>query len=160
VAAINGSAVGGGFELALACHYRICVNDPKTQLGLPEASLGLLPGLGGVVRMNLLLGLVKSQPYLQEGRLFAPDHGFKLGVMDQLVVDQTELLGAARSWILSGPEAVQPWDRPDYDVPGGRLVSLHWMPGSRPLRINCWLKRMVATLRLNDFVVFDYRDER
>ncbi len=120
VAAINGSAVGGGFELALACHYRICINEAKTQLGLPEASLGLLPGLGGVVRMNLLLGLINSQTYLQEGKLFNPAHAYEQGLVHALVNDQVELLNAAREWILSRPHALQPWDQPDYNVPGGR----------------------------------------
>jgi len=120
VAAINGSAVGGGFELALACHYRVCIDNAKIQLGLPEASLGLLPGLGGVVRMNLLLGLIDSQPYLQEGILFNPAHAFEKGMLHQLVNNQVELLNAARQWILSRPVALQPWDMPDYKVPGGR----------------------------------------
>ncbi len=138
VAAINGSAVGGGFELALACHYRICIDDPKTQLGLPEASLGLLPGLGGVVRMNLLLGLIESQPYLQTGKLFNPTYGFKAGMVDQLVADPTALMQAARSWILSGPDAIQPWDRDGYQVPGGR-------PGVPEL--DAWIATAMDTLR-------------
>ena len=138
VAAINGSAVGGGFELALACHYRVCINDAKIQLGLPEASLGLLPGLGGVVRMNLLLGLIESQHYLQEGRLFNPAHGFDAGLVDQLVTDSNELMQAARAWILSGSGAVQPWDRADYQVPGGR-------PGSPEL--DAWIATAMDTLR-------------
>jgi 3-hydroxyacyl-CoA dehydrogenase/enoyl-CoA hydratase/3-hydroxybutyryl-CoA epimerase len=138
VAAINGSAVGGGFELALACHYRVCINDPKTQLGLPEASLGLLPGLGGVVRMNLLLGLIGSQSYLQEGQLFNPAHGFDAGMVDQLVTDSTALMQAARTWILSGSAAVQPWDRVDYQVPGGR-------PGTPEL--DAWTTTAMDTLR-------------
>lgn len=138
VAAINGSAVGGGFELALACHYRVCINDAKIQLGLPEATLGLLPGLGGVVRMNLLLGLIESQHYLQEGRLFNPVHGFEAGMVDRLVTDSTELMQAARAWILSGPGAVQPWDRADYQVPGGR-------PGTPGL--DAWLATAMEALR-------------
>lgn len=138
VAAINGSAVGGGFELALACHYRVCINDPKTQLGLPEASLGLLPGLGGVVRMNLLLGLIASQHYLQEGRLFNPAHALQAGMVDQLVTDSTELMQAARTWILSGAGAVQPWDRADYQVPGGR-------PGASEL--DAWIATAMDALR-------------
>lgn len=138
VAAINGSAVGGGFELALACHYRVCVNDPKIQLGLPEASLGLLPGLGGVVRMNLLLGLIDSQPYLQEGKLFTPEHAGKAGLVHALVSNQTELSGAARAWILSRPVAVQPWDTPGYQVPGGR-------PGAPEL--DQWIDTAMAHLR-------------
>lgn len=138
VAAINGSAVGGGFELALACHYRVCINDPKTQLGLPEASLGLLPGLGGVVRMNLLLGLVESQSYLQEGKLFNPERAFKAGMVDQLVADAAELMRAARAWILSGPDAVQPWDRDDYQVPGAR-------PGDASL--DAWIATAMEQLR-------------
>ena len=138
VAAINGSAVGGGFELALACHYRVCVNDPKIQLGLPEASLGLLPGLGGVVRMNLLLGLIDSQPYLQEGKLFTPEHAGKAGLVHELVSNQAELSRAARAWILSSPAAVQPWDIPGYQVPGGR-------PGAPEL--DQWIGAAMARLR-------------
>ena len=138
VAAINGSAVGGGFELALACHYRICINDARTQLGLPEATLGLLPGLGGVVRMNLLLGLVESQPYLQEGRLFNPEHGFKAGLVDLLVTDSAQMMQAARAWILSCTQAVQPWDKQDYQVPGGR-------PGEPAL--DAWISTAMDRLR-------------
>lgn len=130
VAAINGSAVGGGFELALACHYRVCVKDPKTQLGLPEATLGLLPGLGGVVRMSLLLGLIDSQPYLQDGRLFNPEHAHQVGLVHALVEDNVQLINTARAWILSGPEALQVWDAPEYRVPGGRPGESepdHWI---------------------------------
>ncbi len=120
VAAIAGSAVGGGFELALACHHRICVDDSKIQLGLPEATLGLLPGLGGVVRMNWLLGVAASQPYLQEGRLFTPAHAKRAGLVDELVADAQALIERCKTWILSRAVSVQPWDQPNALMPGPR----------------------------------------
>lgn len=118
VATMAGSAVGGGFELALACHHRICVDDSKIQLGLPEATLGLLPGLGGVVRMNWLLGVAASQPYLQEGRLFTPAHAKQAGLVDELVADAQALIERCKTWILSRAASVQPWDMPNALMPG------------------------------------------
>ena len=120
VAAINGSALGGGLEIALACHHRIAVADPRIQLGLPEVTLGLLPGGGGVVRTVRLLGLVDALvKVLLEGKPYGPDDAKKIGLLDELVDNADALIPAARAWIQANPSAVQPWDRPDHALSGG-----------------------------------------
>ena len=83
VAAINGAALGGGWEICLACHHRIALNDKSVQLGLPEVTLGLLPGGGGIVRTVRMLGLEKSLPYLAEGKKSTPEAALKAGLIDQ-----------------------------------------------------------------------------
>src|SRR5471030_2531276 len=87
VAAINGAALGGGWEICLAAHWRICINDPKIELGCPEVSLGLLPGAGGVTKMVRLLGLQAALPILAEGKLMRPAEAMKLKLVDELVAD-------------------------------------------------------------------------
>ncbi|MFT4924274.1 MAG: 3-hydroxyacyl-CoA dehydrogenase/enoyl-CoA hydratase/3-hydroxybutyryl-CoA epimerase [Phenylobacterium sp.] len=123
VAGINGAALGGGFELALSCHYRIALDEPglkeKVKLGLPEVSLGLLPGAGGITRMVRLLGLQGAMPYLTLGKLFNPNHGLKLGLIDLLVNSEEQLLDAARCWIVENPRPGQPYDVKGYQIPGG-----------------------------------------
>ncbi|MGH8880124.1 MAG: 3-hydroxyacyl-CoA dehydrogenase NAD-binding domain-containing protein, partial [Stackebrandtia sp.] len=118
VAAVNGSALGGGFELALACHRRIVADLPKLRVGLPEVTLGLLPGAGGVVRVVRLLGLMAALPLLTEGKRLAPGDALSAGLVHE-VVPAGDLLSRAREWILSGPEAVQAWDVKGYKMPGG-----------------------------------------
>ena len=119
VACINGTALGGGFELALACHHRIAINDPSIQLGLPEVTLGLLPAGGGTTRMVRLLGLQNSIPYLTQGKLFKPAQGIKNGLINTLFDSEKALLPAATSWILSNPSITQPYDVKGYEMPGG-----------------------------------------
>lgn len=119
VAAINGAALGGGWELALACHYRIAINQPQVLLGLPEVTLGLLPGGGGVVRMVRLLGVEKALPYLAEGRQIRPKQALEAGLIQALAADHEDMLDQARAWILVHPEAAQPWDLKSYRMPGG-----------------------------------------
>ena len=118
VACINGAALGGGWELALACHHRIALAKGVT-LGLPEVTLGLLPGGGGVVRMSRLLGLQAALPYLTEGKQFKPQKGKELGLIDEIVETQEELVDAAITWIKANPKAQQPYDVKGYKVPGG-----------------------------------------
>ncbi|ADD43545.1 3-hydroxyacyl-CoA dehydrogenase NAD-binding domain-containing protein [Stackebrandtia nassauensis] len=118
VAAINGSAMGGGFELALACHRRIVADDPKLRVGLPEVTFGLLPGAGGVVRTVRMLGLMAALPLLTEGKRLGPADALAAGLVHE-VVPAASLLDKAREWIASGPEAVQPWDVKGYKLPGG-----------------------------------------
>ena len=72
VSLLNGTALGGGWEVALIGHHRIAIDDPKIQFGLPEVTLGLLPGASGVTKMTRHLGLMGAQPYLVEGKLFSP----------------------------------------------------------------------------------------
>ncbi len=124
VAAINGAALGGGLEIALACHHRIALDDPRTQLGLPEVTLGLLPGGGGVTRVVRMLGLSSGlMDVLLTGTRFKPSAALEKGLVDELVGTRDELVPAAKAWVLAhrdDPEAaVQPWDRPGYRMPGG-----------------------------------------
>ncbi|WP_046489340.1 3-hydroxyacyl-CoA dehydrogenase NAD-binding domain-containing protein [Pseudomonas veronii] len=123
VAAINGAALGGGWEICLACHYRVALDDQSLQLGLPEVTLGLLPGGGGVVRMVRLLGLEKALPYLLEGKKIRPRQALQAGLIDALAADRDELLAKARAWILAHPDAAQPWDNKAYQIPGGTPSS-------------------------------------
>ncbi len=119
VAAINGAALGGGWEICLACHYRVALDDKSVQLGLPEVTLGLLPGGGGVVRMVRLLGLEKALPYLLEGKKIRPAQALQAGLIDELAADRDELLAKSRAWILANLQAQQPWDNKGYQIPGG-----------------------------------------
>jgi 3-hydroxyacyl-CoA dehydrogenase/enoyl-CoA hydratase/3-hydroxybutyryl-CoA epimerase len=123
VAAINGAAMGGGFEITLACNYRLLLNQPAAQVGLPEVTLGLLPGAGGIVRLVNALGLEKALPLLLEGKRLKPVEALALGLVDELVEQPGDLLLAAKAWIKAqaGNElaAVQPWDRKGHKIPGG-----------------------------------------
>jgi 3-hydroxyacyl-CoA dehydrogenase / enoyl-CoA hydratase / 3-hydroxybutyryl-CoA epimerase len=117
VAALNGSAMGGGLEVALACHRRIAVDDPALRLAFPEVTLGLIPGAGGTQRLPRLIGIAPSMPLLMEGRPINAQDALKLGLIDE-IVDRAALMEAARRWIVSAPEPVQPWDRKNYAIPG------------------------------------------
>ncbi|WP_434695478.1 enoyl-CoA hydratase/isomerase family protein [Pseudomonas sp. Z1-14] len=119
VAAINGAALGGGWEICLACHHRVALDHPSVQIGLPEVTLGLLPGGGGVVRMVRVLGLEKALPYLLEGKRLGPQQALQAGLIDELAADRDELLAKSRAWILAHPDAIQPWDVKGYRLPGG-----------------------------------------
>lgn len=119
VAAINGAALGGGWEICLACHHRVALDDKSVQLGLPEVTLGLLPGGGGVVRMVRMLGLEKALPYLLEGKKVRPAQALQAGLIDELAADREALLAQARAWVLANPEVRQPWDNKGYAIPGG-----------------------------------------
>ncbi|WPC03532.1 3-hydroxyacyl-CoA dehydrogenase NAD-binding domain-containing protein [Pseudomonas benzenivorans] len=123
VAAINGAALGGGWEICLACHHRIALDSSAVQLGLPEVTLGLLPGGGGVVRMVRLLGLEKALPYLAEGKKVRPDAALKAGLIHDLASDRDDLLAKARAWIAANPAPKQPWDQAGYRMPGGTPSS-------------------------------------
>lgn len=115
VAAINGFALGGGYELALACHRRIVVDDPKAVVGLPEVKVGLLPGSGGTQRLARLIGALKSLDVLLTGASYRPADALKLGLVDDVVAKDKQL-DAARAWIQSKPEASQAWDRKGYQT--------------------------------------------
>ena len=118
VAAINGTALGGGLELALACHYRVVANNEKIALGLPEVQVGLLPGGGGTQRLPRLIGVEKSLPLLLQGSHISPSKALELGFVHE-VCEAEELLGRAKKWLLESPDAEQPWDKKGYKVPGG-----------------------------------------
>jgi 3-hydroxyacyl-CoA dehydrogenase/enoyl-CoA hydratase/3-hydroxybutyryl-CoA epimerase len=120
VAAVNGAALGGGLEIALACHHRIALDTPKSRFGFPEVTLGLLPGGGGVVRTVRLLGIATALTgILLEGRRLRPAQAKELGIVDEVVATPEELLAASRAWIAANPDAAQPWDRKGYKIPGG-----------------------------------------
>lgn len=121
VCALNGTALGGGFELALACHHRIAADDRRIKFGLPEATLGLLPGAGGTQRLPRMIGVQKSMPLLLEGKHLTPEKALKTGIIDA-VVPGDELLAAAAAWIDANPEAhTNPWDTKGFTVPGGGM---------------------------------------
>jgi 3-hydroxyacyl-CoA dehydrogenase/enoyl-CoA hydratase/3-hydroxybutyryl-CoA epimerase len=119
VSCINGTALGGGWEVALVGHHRIAVNDRKTQLGLPEITLGLLPGATGITKMVRLLGLLGAQPYILESQLFNPAQGLEAGLIHELVDTAEQLRPAALAWIAAHPSAQHPWDDKAYKIPGG-----------------------------------------
>lgn len=116
VAAINGFALGGGYELALACTHRILADDPRAVVGLPEVTVGLLPGSGGTQRLPRMIGMAKAAEVLLEGRSYRPDAALAAGMVDQ-VVPADQVLSAAREWLASAPDATRPWDRKGFTVP-------------------------------------------
>ncbi|MBB4855465.1 3-hydroxyacyl-CoA dehydrogenase/enoyl-CoA hydratase/3-hydroxybutyryl-CoA epimerase [Mycobacteroides chelonae] len=119
VAAINGAALGGGLEIALATHHRIAADVKGSQIGLPEVSLGLLPGGGGVTRVTRMLGIQNGfVTVLAQGTRFTPAKAKEVGLVDE-VVELSELIPAAKAWIKANPEAVQRWDVKGYKIPGG-----------------------------------------
>ncbi|WP_275297958.1 3-hydroxyacyl-CoA dehydrogenase NAD-binding domain-containing protein [Marinobacter sediminum] len=119
VAAINGSALGGGLEIALACHHRVALNDDKLQLGLPEVTLGLLPGGGGTQRLPRMIGLEAAFPYLMEGKKVNPAAALKAGIVDELADTPEDLITRARAFIEANPSCQQPWDQKGFKLPGG-----------------------------------------
>ncbi|MCW5652209.1 3-hydroxyacyl-CoA dehydrogenase NAD-binding domain-containing protein [Hydrogenophaga sp.] len=127
VSCINGAALGGGWEVALVGHYRVSVDNPKIQLGLPEITLGLIPGATGITKMTRLLGIMGAQPYLLEGKLFHPREALELGLVHELVSAEGDVQGALRAaalaWIAANPRPRHPWDQKDYRMPGGTPSS-------------------------------------
>ncbi|MFE0463499.1 3-hydroxyacyl-CoA dehydrogenase NAD-binding domain-containing protein [Kitasatospora sp. NPDC058965] len=124
VAAINGSALGGGLELALACHHRIALDARGSKLGFPEVTLGLLPGGGGVVRTVRLLGLADALlKWLMTGRQYAPADAVSNGLVHELASSPEEMLAKARAFVLDHETAQQPWDVKGYKIPGGTPSS-------------------------------------
>ncbi|MBW4936153.1 3-hydroxyacyl-CoA dehydrogenase NAD-binding domain-containing protein [Marinobacter sp. F4206] len=119
VAAINGSALGGGLEIALACHHRVVLNDESIQLGLPEVTLGLLPGGGGTQRLPRMIGLEAAFPYLMEGKKVNPKAALKAGIVDELAESADEMMSKARAFIEAHPKCQQPWDQKGFKFPGG-----------------------------------------
>ncbi|MGW5125876.1 3-hydroxyacyl-CoA dehydrogenase NAD-binding domain-containing protein [Streptomyces sp. NPDC004069] len=120
VAAINGAALGGGYELALACHHRIALDTPGTRIGCPEVTLGLLPGGGGVVRTVRLLGITDALlKVLLQGTQYNARRAQENGLVDEVAASPEELLAKARAFIDANPESVQPWDKPGFRIPGG-----------------------------------------
>jgi 3-hydroxyacyl-CoA dehydrogenase/enoyl-CoA hydratase/3-hydroxybutyryl-CoA epimerase len=116
--AINGTALGAGTELALACHYRVCADDPRILLGLPESNVGLLPGAGGTQRLVRLLGIMATGPLLLQGKMLSPADALSAGIINK-VVPLADLISEAKRWLRETPNAVQPWDKKGFQIPGG-----------------------------------------
>ncbi|MCG8673653.1 MAG: 3-hydroxyacyl-CoA dehydrogenase NAD-binding domain-containing protein [Pseudomonadales bacterium] len=119
VAAINGTALGGGLEICLSCNQRIALNDRKIKLGLPEVTLGLLPGAGGIIRLTRMLGLEAALPFLLEGKQVSPEKAKSAKIIDDIAENQEELIAKSKQWCKDNPNAQQPWDTRGYKVPGG-----------------------------------------
>lgn len=118
VCALNGTALGGGLELALATHRRIATDTPSSRFGFPEATIGLLPGGGGTQRLPRMIGVEKALPLLLEGTRLDAASALAAGLLDE-VVAPSDLLARAKDWLRAAPESVQPWDRKGYRLPGG-----------------------------------------
>ncbi len=120
VAAINGAALGGGLEIALACHRRIALDVKGSEIGLPEVSLGLLPGGGGIARTVRMFGLQKAlMEVLLQGQRRKPAAALEVGLVDELAADPDAMLAAAKAWIKANPESTQSWDVKGHKIPGG-----------------------------------------
>ncbi|AFK01894.1 3-hydroxyacyl-CoA dehydrogenase NAD-binding protein [Emticicia oligotrophica DSM 17448] len=134
VAAMNGTALGGGYEVCLACHYRVALDNPKAVIGLPEVQLGLLPGGGGTQRLPRLIGMEAALMLMVEGKRITPKEAMGYGMINDLAATREEMMEKAMKWILANPKAIQPWDefdkktgaikaRENYKVPGGNVQS-------------------------------------
>ncbi|MGW9027688.1 3-hydroxyacyl-CoA dehydrogenase NAD-binding domain-containing protein [Streptomyces sp. NPDC055722] len=120
VAAINGAALGGGYEIALASHHRIALDAPGSKIGLPEVTLGLLPAGGGVTRTVRLMGITDALlKVLLQGTQYSPARALENGLVHEVVATREEMLDKARAFIDANPESQQPWDKPGYKIPGG-----------------------------------------
>jgi 3-hydroxyacyl-CoA dehydrogenase/enoyl-CoA hydratase/3-hydroxybutyryl-CoA epimerase len=127
VAAINGAALGGGYELSLACNYRLAYNHKSVQIGLPECALGVYPAGGGVVRLTKLIGVESALDVILKSQRMNPEKALAAGLIHEIVDEMDDLLPRARAWIKDNLEnqdaAIQPWDRKGYRVPGGAINS-------------------------------------
>ncbi|MFT5586581.1 MAG: 3-hydroxyacyl-CoA dehydrogenase/enoyl-CoA hydratase/3-hydroxybutyryl-CoA epimerase, partial [Cognaticolwellia sp.] len=129
VAVMGGTALGGGLELALACHRRIGVTNPKARFGLPEVTLGLLPGGGGTVRTVRMLGVVQAlMQVLLKGPQMRMDKAQSLGLIDEILPDNNSAMASARAWIASTPRSEQPWRAKGYRIPGGGKQLAQFLP--------------------------------
>ncbi len=122
VAAINGLALGGGFEITLCCHYRVAAENPKTRLGLPEVKVGLFPGAGGTQRVPRIVPPQEAMQILLKGDPLALDKAKALNLV-HAIVPKDELIKAAKDWIKGGGKAVAPWDDKGFKLPGGPVFS-------------------------------------
>lgn len=116
--AINGTALGGGTEIALACHYRVVSDARGIQLGLPEVQVGLLPGGGGTQRVSRLVGIQAAMPVVMEGQALSAEKALKMGLVHK-VVPADQLLAEAKRWLVEEGDPVQPWDKKGFRIPGG-----------------------------------------
>jgi 3-hydroxyacyl-CoA dehydrogenase/enoyl-CoA hydratase/3-hydroxybutyryl-CoA epimerase len=150
--AIEGTCVGGGLELAMACHRRVVGDSPKTQLGLPEILIGLFPGGGGSQRMTRLMGVQAALMYMLQGKLFRPAEAAMLKVVDEVVLQGTAL-DTAKAWVKANPTAsVQPWDVKGFKIPGGaggfNPAFVQTMAGAVPMTLKQTQRNMNAPIAL------------
>ncbi|MFF3246638.1 3-hydroxyacyl-CoA dehydrogenase NAD-binding domain-containing protein [Streptomyces sp. NPDC002870] len=123
-AAINGAALGGGYEIALACHHRVALDAPGSKIGLPEVTLGLLPAGGGVTRTVRLMGISDALlKVLLQGTQYSPQRALENGLVHEVAATTDEMLAKARAFIDANPESQQPWDVKGYKIPGGTPSS-------------------------------------
>lgn len=134
VAAINGTALGGGLEICLATHHRIAIDNPKTKIGQPEVKVGLLPGAGGTQRIPRMIGMQAALPLLLEGKELSPKEAKNMGIVDDIAATREEMMEKAANWIAANPNPVKPWDevnkktgqiqaREGYKIPNGAVLS-------------------------------------
>jgi 3-hydroxyacyl-CoA dehydrogenase / enoyl-CoA hydratase / 3-hydroxybutyryl-CoA epimerase len=138
-AAINGTALGGGFEICLASHYRVVGDDPKIQLGLPESKVGVMPGGGGTQRLPRLIGAMQALPLLLQGKTLSPQAALGQGLVHK-VVPKDQVVAEAQRWLVEEGKSKtkQPWDESGYKIPGGGPYTPQGLPvfmmGSAMLR--------------------------
>ena len=118
VAAINGTALGGGLELCLACHHRIAIDRPDAVLGLPEVLVGLLPGGGGTQRLPRMIGVQNALELMTQGKHIKPAVAKSMGIVDELS-SKEDLISKAKQWIIDVGDPVKPWDKKGFKIPGG-----------------------------------------
>ena len=132
-AAINGVCMGGGFELALACHYRVLADHDKARVGLPEVKVGLFPGAGGTQRVARLMPTPDALQMLAKGDQIKPAIAKKMGLVHE-VAPLAEIVAKAKDWVKANPGAKAPWDKPDYKLPSGKVFSptgmMIWPPAN------------------------------
>lgn len=136
VAAINGSALGTGYEFALVCHHRIALDDFRIKIGLPEVNLGFIPSSGGVVRLTWMLGL-EAFEILTQGKLFSPQKALERGLIDAIQPDEGALMEAAKEWIEHHPKPLQIWDAKNGEHPFSNIKSP---------KVARWIKHTTAYL--------------
>jgi len=124
VAAINGTALGSGFGLALACHHRIAIDQPSIRLGHPEVKLGIMPGGGEVIRLMWLLGVEKAFNVLNNGHRFSPKEALKIGIVSDLATDKDDLMDKAKKWLNQNQKYSRPWDTKEGEIPGGTAKDM------------------------------------
>ena len=117
-AAINGLALGGGFEMTLCCHHRVLADDPKAQVGLPETKIGLFPGSGGTQRVARMIGAQQALMMISEGKSYRPQEALSMGLVHQ-VVPADQVVEAAKTWVREKGDPKQPWDKDGFKLPGG-----------------------------------------
>lgn len=124
VAAINGTALGAGFELALACHHRIVIDRPKIKVGLPEITLGLMPSGGATIRLMWLLGIKKAYKILTSRHWYSPKEALRARIIDDLASDEKDMMDKAKTWLLQTKEGRRPWDITGETIPDGTANEL------------------------------------